>query len=159
MERKEIPDVRDEMRIRNRILGLVPENKRKSVDEDLKSLMIMTRHEESFSGPIPHPDMFKKYEDVLSGSADRILKMAEEQQVHRMRLEDAAIRNQLKMNKRGQIFAFVIFILGLGLSVIFAYVGMKTFAGIFATVTIVTIIGMFINGKRAIGKDLANKRQ
>ena len=30
-----------------------------------------------FSGPLPSPDAFREYEDVLPGAADRILGMAE----------------------------------------------------------------------------------
>ncbi len=36
----------------------------------------------SFSGPLPPPEVFAKYEQILSGSADRILKMAENQSTH-----------------------------------------------------------------------------
>lgn len=55
------------------------------------------------------------------------------------------------------MYALVVFILGLGISVLFAYFGMKWFAGTFATVTLVTIIGLFINGKKSINKNLQNK--
>ena len=36
-----------------------------------------------FSGPLPSPDDFREYEDVLPGAADRILGMAEFQLHHR----------------------------------------------------------------------------
>lgn len=48
-----------------------------------------------FSGPLPPPEMLAQYEAVLSGGADRIVKMAEDQSSHRRRLES-----------RGQIFGF-----------------------------------------------------
>lgn len=38
---------------------------------------------ENFSGPLPHPKHFERYECILAGSADRILSMAEREQKHR----------------------------------------------------------------------------
>lgn len=35
-----------------------------------------------FSGPIPHPDTLKKYNDIVPGLADRIVSMAELDQRH-----------------------------------------------------------------------------
>lgn len=43
------------------------------------------------SGPIPSPEVFREYEDILPGSADRILAMAELQQAHRHSLESDVI--------------------------------------------------------------------
>ena len=40
-----------------------------------------------FSGPIPPPNIIKGYEEVLPGSADRILAMAEKQSNHRQEME------------------------------------------------------------------------
>ena len=34
-----------------------------------------------FSGPLPHPEILAKYEDILPGAATRILEMAEEQAI------------------------------------------------------------------------------
>lgn len=135
------------------LMGYVPDDKK---EEAYERAMLMMR-QEYFEGPIPHPRIIREYENILSGSADRILKMAETQQAHRIELEKKSIESQLKYNKRGQIFGFVIFILGILLSVFFALADMKIFAGTFATITVVTIIALFIGGKRAIKKDLEKK--
>ncbi|MCS6245397.1 MAG: DUF2335 domain-containing protein [Opitutus sp.] len=42
---------------------------------------------ESFSGPLPPPDLLEAYERTSSGLADRIVKMAEAEQAHRHRYE------------------------------------------------------------------------
>jgi uncharacterized membrane protein len=44
-----------------------------------------------FSGPLPHPEDLAKYEQVLPGAADRIIRMAEQQAAHRQNLERAVI--------------------------------------------------------------------
>lgn len=41
----------------------------------------------SFSGPLPHPEIMKGYEEVVPGAAQRILDMAEKRMDHRMNLE------------------------------------------------------------------------
>ena len=48
-------------------------------------------HFEHFSGPIPPPGAMQGYEDVLSGSADRILSMAEFGQRHRASYENRGL--------------------------------------------------------------------
>lgn len=41
----------------------------------------------NYSGPIPPPDIIKDYENILPGSADRIISMAEKQADHRRDIE------------------------------------------------------------------------
>ena len=53
-------------------------------EEDSSSLVAF---QASFTGPLPHPQILAMYEEVLSGSAERILTMAEAQQAHRIKWE------------------------------------------------------------------------
>jgi uncharacterized membrane protein len=43
--------------------------------------------EASFTGPIPHPDILRGYEDVCPGAADRLISMAEKYGEHRREME------------------------------------------------------------------------
>ena len=61
-----------------------------------------------FSGPLPHPGHLREYEKILPGSADRVIKMAEEQAQHRRQLETLISASNTKLEGRGQIFGFVI---------------------------------------------------
>lgn len=135
------------------IMGAVSDEKKKA---DVQQAIMLIR-EESYSGPIPSPRALQEYEGILPGSADRILKMAESQQEHRMQMENKAISEQLSLNKRGQILGFVIFLIGIGVAILFAYWDMKNFAGIFLTVTMGTLISIFVLGKRDSKKDLEEK--
>ena len=117
----------------------------------------MLIREEAFVGPIPPPKVMADYESLLPGSADRILSMAEQQQAHRMELEKKAISSQLEQNKRGQVFGFIVFLIGLAAGVAFALKGMVTFATTFLTVTMVSIITVFVMGKREVSDDLKAK--
>ena len=135
------------------ILDAVPESKKEEVKE---ALMIIRG--EMYSGPIPPPEALARYEEIQSGAADRILKMAEKQQEHRMALETKAIGGQVDQSKRGQIFGFIAIFLCIGAAVFFAVVcNMTKFAATFLTVTMVTLVGLFLSGKNVMKKDLKEK--
>ena len=53
-------------------------------DPDSKEGVVIT---EGYSGPIPPPNALRLYEDILEGSANRIITMAENQSSHRQRME------------------------------------------------------------------------
>jgi uncharacterized membrane protein len=135
------------------ILEAIPdESKRKEARE---AIMLIRR--EAFIGPIPPPKVMADYESLLPGSADRILCMAEKQQEHRMELEKQAVSSELKQNKRGQIFGFIVFLFSLGAGIVFAIKGMVALATTFLTVTMVSIIAIFVIGRREVTKDLDDK--
>ena len=66
---------------------------------------------QEFSGPIPPPNIIAGYEDVSPGSADRIIRMAEQQSVHRQQMELIQIKAESRDSLLGVIFAFM---LGIG---------------------------------------------
>lgn len=135
------------------ILDAVPESKKEEVKE---ALMII--RSEMYSGPIPPPEALARYEDIQPGAADRILKMAEKQQEHRMALETKAIGGQVDQSKRGQIFGFILVFVCITVAVFFAiYFGMTSFAVTFLCVTMVSVVGLFVTGKFSMRKDLDAK--
>lgn len=135
------------------ILDAVPKEKRKTVEA---ALMIM--RSEIYSGPIPPPEAIEKYEKAQPGAADRILRMAERQQEHRMAMEKDVVGGQVKQSKRGQIFGFIIFFVCIAVAIFFAVkLDMKTFASAFLTGTMVVVIGLFITGKNIMRNDLRSK--
>ena len=76
----------------------IPESK-----EELEKLLVAVSQE--FAGPIPPPSMMKQYEGTLPGSADRILKMAENQSEHRQSLEKQKLSFSNRAIRRGQYSA------------------------------------------------------
>ena len=94
------------------------------------------RHVE-FSGPLPHPDLFRAYEDTLPGAADRILTMAESGQNSRHSREN-----------RGQWMAFLVALLALVGGMALVYFD-KSVEGLTAMILpIAIIIGIFVTSKR-----------
>ena len=49
--------------------------------------MISRTEARAFSGPIPPPELLAKYAEIIPNGADRILKMAENQSIHRQYVE------------------------------------------------------------------------
>lgn len=139
----------------DRLIALVPKDKKKQANAIVS---VVKESMVAFSGPIPPPDQFEQYERVLPGSADRILQMAEKQQEHRMAIEKEAISKSLNHNKRGQTFGFIAMLLMLALSVFFVFFGMKVWAGIIGSITIVTLVTLFITGNVKTSQDLKSKK-
>lgn len=68
-------------------------------DEKKLELLRVLKHsriETTFPGPLPAPNDFRKYNEVLPGAADRILSMAEREQVIRADGRSGAIANDRK---------------------------------------------------------------
>jgi len=76
-----------------------------------KGKLISISASETFSGPLPHPRILKSYEEILPGSANRILKMAETQSGHRMSLEKMIVSSGVKRERLGMDYALAILII------------------------------------------------
>ena len=133
------------------IIQYVPEEKKEEVLRIITALNIKTAS--TFSGPLPPPSILGDYNEVLSNGAERIMKMAENQSSHRIGLEKHAIKEELRQSKNGQIFGFILAILGMLIAFGLAYLGHDNVAGIFGTTTIVGLVSIFIIGKRKQSKD------
>ncbi|MYH02114.1 MAG: DUF2335 domain-containing protein [Nitrospira sp. SB0675_bin_23] len=62
----------------------------------------------SWSGPIPPPSALEGYENIIPGSANRILEMAEKQTEHRIELEKIVIQGDTKRSYVGLIAGFIL---------------------------------------------------
>ena len=64
---------------------------------------IYAYEKKSWSGPLPSPEDFERYEKVLPGSMDRVLTVMEKQAAHRMEEEKKELDARLRQTARGQI--------------------------------------------------------
>ncbi len=133
----------------------IPKEKREKIIRAILGISI--RKDSSFSGPIPPPEILKGYNAVVKDGGERIVSMAEKQSNHRMQLEDHAIKEELKQSRLGQVFGFILGLVGFGLATTLAMFGHEAIAGIFGTTTIIGLVTVFVLGKRAQQKDLADK--
>lgn len=51
---------------------------------------------ERFAGPLPHPDILERYDKIVPGLAERIVKMAEGQSQHRQGLEHMVVQSNTR---------------------------------------------------------------
>ena len=81
---------------------------------------------QSFSGPIPPPALFGAYEQVLPGSADRILSLAEREQRQRHHVQKEVVMANVKAERQGMLYGFIfqLFVIG-GLYIIAAILLIK----------------------------------
>lgn len=104
--------------------------------------------ETHFSGPIPEPELLKAYNEVVPGLADRIFRMAKDEQEHRFLVE----RRKVRAIARGQYTAFIIVILLIVAGVTCALCGQHVVAGTIFATTIIGTASVFLLGKRT-GKE------
>lgn len=113
-----------------------------------------------YRGPLPHPDMLERYEQIMPGSAERIIARFEKEGEHRHDLERQIVSSQVDREKsevpeirRGQIFAFVLGIVGLlvgGTVCLFSESEAGAYAGAaIGGVTLVGLVTAFIVGRKS----------
>ena len=109
-------------------------------------------------GPLPAPDDLAAYNAIVPNGADRIMKMAENQSAHRIKLEDHVIRSQQGAVTRGQFFGFIIGLVGLCLAAYVGISGQPVLGGTLGSATLVSLVWAFVTGKQEQAKNLADKR-
>lgn len=113
----------------------------------------------SFSGPLPPPALFARYDEVLPGSAERILAMTEREQQHRHGFERTALIGELLYGSAGLVlgaFSLLAIIAGVAWC---AHIGATGAAVALAGLGAVGIVTAFIRGRSFAhdGKDAAGK--
>jgi len=112
---------------------------------------------QSFSGPLPPPEVLARYNDCIPEGAKRIMGMAEKQQEHRHRIE----RRVVDWNTLDQrIGLFLGFILALAIAVggFWLILHGKDGIGISSVITSIGApTGVFIWGRRKQEKERAEK--
>jgi uncharacterized membrane protein len=116
-----------------------------------------TQQSVSFSGPLPHPALLAKYNEVIPNGAERIMAMAERQSAHREALEAQVVAGNLASQKRGSIFAFIICMVALLGG--FALIATGRNAGGLAAIisSLAVLAGVFVYGKYEQRKEREEK--
>ena len=113
--------------------------------------------ERSFSGPLPPPEALARYDAVVAGSAERIIRMAENQNAHRLALEKTVVTANVAAQKNGVMFGFIIAMTAI-LGGIYLVATGKPATGLAAILSsLAALVGVFVYGKMAQKKDLSNK--
>jgi uncharacterized membrane protein len=99
------------------------------------------------SGPLPDAETLEHYSNIIPNGAERIMVMAEKEQDFRHGLSTDESKRILNQRGIGQIFGFIIAIVGIGGGIFLAYSGKET-AGLTSIISaMVLLAGAFITGK------------
>lgn len=102
-----------------------------------------------FQGPIPHPDIFKKYGEVVQDAPERILRVFEQDSAHARDIQNSALSAQKEDNRRVHWMAWSLIAGGYVLAALFAHWDKDWLAGIILTTTLAGTIAGFFQTKRS----------
>lgn len=127
-------------------------------EQKQESYLLAQSIHSKFSGPLPHPDILAKYEDVYPGAASKIFQMAEEQANHRRKMESDTLWLAGRDSLRGSIFGFIIAMVGIISGLVIVYINPSSTANaiggsLVSGGSLVTIIQTFVIGSRKKSKD------
>lgn len=108
---------------------------------------IILQQIQSFSGPIPHPELLAGYERVQPGLAERIVSMAEKEQAAQLECDKAYVEGPIKATRRGQWMGFVIAILFALASTALGILGKTAVAITLGGGTLVTLVTIFVTNR------------
>ena len=118
-----------------------PEDEASALESPKRTSILV--QQESWSGPLPPPDVLLEYNFVENG-AERIFRMAERQSEHRMRMEDKALDSDNSILTRGQWFGLIVVLAVLGLAGYMAYLGATAAAAAVVAIDVVGLAAVFV---------------
>ena len=144
----------------NAKFGELLESLEGEADAEAQSDLIARFAQVSYRGPIPPPIILEQYNNVVPGGAERIMAMAEKQAEHRMNLEKSVIESDVWRSNTGLILGFgaMLFIGLVGLLIATWGQSPMYGAGVI-TISLASIIGIFVVGKKAQKKELQEKKK
>lgn len=113
----------------------------------------------SFSGPLPHPDILKKFDEVCPGAAKIIIEMANNQSEHRQNLEKNVINSDIKNSRLGLIFGFIIGMSGIIAGALVITVGQVIAGAFLSFISLGSLVGTFVYGSQGRKKEREEKRK
>jgi uncharacterized membrane protein len=138
-------------------------NKKKSHPVSQQREMTLARQQISVaaqyhSGPIPDPSTLERYDKILPGAAERILRMAEEQSAHRRDIEKYVIKSKSRDSLLGIIAGFLIAMGTIASGTYVASHGHVWSGTILGSAGLVGLVGVFIYGTRSSRKEREGKQ-
>jgi uncharacterized membrane protein len=101
---------------------------------------------QSFSGPIPPPEILKAYDEIEPGTARRILAQAEMQTAHRIEIEKTSINSEIRRSNWGLVAGFVVAMASIVGGCLLVWAGHDVAGATIATGSVVALVGVFVYG-------------
>lgn len=122
----------------------------KQQERQTKSILAL---EKTYSGPLPLPEDLAKYDRVVPGAAERILRMAENESEHRRKRDNRMDWSIIITTILSVVFAFLS-IIALSVLAYFALeMGYPTAASSFAVGAMAAVAGVFIYKSKKKAKE------
>ncbi len=99
---------------------------------------------EMTSGPIPHPDILSRYDELDPGAAKLIIENGVEESAHRRTLESRAMEYSRRDHKRRDIMGFTIGLVGMSIGALLIWLEHTVTGTIFSGVSLVMLVGLFV---------------
>lgn len=96
---------------------------------------------------MPHPRHLREYEDILPGSAERILAMAELSLQANREMDRLVVRGAIDDRKRGMRYGLAAFFAALIGAGLMGYIGQKEVAIAFLAATVIGAVTVFVKGR------------
>jgi uncharacterized membrane protein len=115
-------------------------------------IQVAIKQETQWSGPIPPPEVLDRLNQVIPGGAERVLKMAEKEQTHRIGIERDGLAASRDDARRGQYLGALISGTAIVGAVVTAVIGSPAIVPIaLVGVPVVAIVNAIVN-RRSNGK-------
>lgn len=115
-------------------------------EEERNKVLSSVTQEYTYSGILPHPMLLKQFDEVLPGTAERIITMTEKEGEHRRIIEKQIVDSEFKIQNRGIKFGFLIALAGILGSVFLAFYDKTIASTILGSSTLVSLVSVFIKG-------------
>lgn len=119
----------------------------RQADGDPAAISIITAAFSAYRGPLPPASEIRAYEEILPGSADRILRMAEDQAHHRQGLEKTAVDGGSRRSWWGLFLGFGISVIVIAASVLLVLKGHTVAGTVLGSADLVTLATVFVIGQ------------
>lgn len=105
--------------------------------------------EEPLRGPLPPPELLRRYDEAVPGAGERILDLAEEEQ----RKRASAVNGAVETMRRGQFCGLAVALAALGVVAHTAYLGHPVVATILGGATLTSLVTVFVAGRPSGGRE------
>ena len=129
----------------------------RSEEDSPPALAARLEVESVFAGPMPPPATLAAYNAIVPDAAERILKMAEAQALHRHQLEATAIRSDARQAILGLCFGLVVTLAMLAVAAYIAALGQTIGGALLGGAAVVQLAGVFVYGTRSRRRERIEK--
>lgn len=119
------------------------------VEDPEERKRLIARISKFTSSPVPPPKILKSYDEIVDGGAKWLMEYTKDEQLHRHQMD----RKELNYYSIGQIFGFILGLVGIGGGIYLAANGVEWFGfGIFFT-SLVSLVSLFLYNKKIENKE------